>query len=285
MTRFSERMGFRPVKDVVQIVSMDNDLRIGLWNAVLRAYFFGIEANYRVADINDSLDIALTDLWEELLKRPLTHRPANIISLRDKLADYFGTCLWHDVYDFIEFLAGHYALAYASDAFTGYCNDILEREMSGYRFVGTTIVRITSDQEIAAIEGALKVAGPLQPVRGHLQQALSLLSDRKTPDYRNSIKESISAVEALCKLIAGDPKATLGSALNAIHKAGKVELHATLKEALHKLYGYTSDADGIRHALKDAPTVDHEDAMFMLTTCSAYVSYLLEKAQKAGVVL
>lgn len=37
----------------------------------------------------------------------------------------------------------------------------------------------------------------------HLTKALSLLSDRNKPDYRNSIKESISAVEATCKSLTG----------------------------------------------------------------------------------
>jgi hypothetical protein len=85
--------------------------------------------------------------------------------------------------------------------------------------------------------------------------------------------------------VAGTPSADLGKALNAIQASGKVDIHPRLKAGLHNLYGYTSDADGIRHALKDAPTVDYEDAMFMLTACSAYVSYLLAKAEKAGIAL
>ncbi len=33
------------------------------------------------------------------------------------------------------------------------------------------------------------------PVKRHLSNALELLSDRENPDYQNSIKESITAVE------------------------------------------------------------------------------------------
>jgi len=43
-----------------------------------------------------------------------------------------------------------------------------------------------------------------------LSRALELLSDRKQPDYRNSIKESISAVEATCQVFASKSRATLG---------------------------------------------------------------------------
>ena len=39
-------------------------------------------------------------------------------------------------------------------------------------------------------------------------------------DYRNSIKESISAVEAMARLVAENPKATLADALKAIERRG-----------------------------------------------------------------
>ncbi len=56
-------------------------------------------------------------------------------------------------------------------------------------------------------------------------------------------------------------------------------------EAFQKLYNFTNDAAGIRHAMKDASTVDQEDAMFMLVSCSAFINYLVVKAGKAGITL
>ena len=154
--------------------------------------------------------------------------------------------------------------------------------------MGKTIAPLTTDQEIAAIEQALaagQASKPLQMVSDHIDQALALLSDRQAPDYRNSIKESISAVEAICKIIAGMSNATLGPALDAIQRGNVVALHPSLKEGFQKFYGYTSDAAGIRHAMKDASTVDQEDALFMLVSCSAFVNYLVAKATKAGITL
>lgn len=65
----------------------------------------------------------------------------------------------------------------------------------------------------------------------------------------------------------------------------KIELHPALKEAFNKLYGYTSNADGIRHALLEEDTLDFEDAKFMLVSCSAFINYLHPKASKAGLKL
>ena len=38
-------------------------------------------------------------------------------------------------------------------------------------------------------------------VEKHIKKAIEHFSDRQNPDYRNSIKESISAVEAICRNI------------------------------------------------------------------------------------
>jgi hypothetical protein len=149
--------------------------------------------------------------------------------------------------------------------------------------VGRNVTQITSDEEIGEIEQALDAPKGLKPVRTHLRRALELMSDRESPDYRNSVKESISAVEAICNLIAGDTKATLGQALKEIEKI--VALHPSLRSAFDKLYGYTSDAEGIRHALLEEPNLSFEDAKFMLVSCSAFVNYLVTKSSKAGIKL
>ncbi len=63
----------------------------------------------------------------------------------------------------------------------------------------------------------------------------------------------------------------------------KISLHPALKDAFSSLYGYTSDAEGIRHALLDEPNLSFEDAKFMLVSCSAFINYLISKAPKAGI--
>jgi hypothetical protein len=64
-----------------------------------------------------------------------------------------------------------------------------------------------------------------------------------------------------------------------------VVLHADLKDAFKKLYGYTSGAQGIRHGLVGKANLDVEDARFMLIACSAFINYLATKAEKAGIEL
>jgi hypothetical protein len=48
---------------------------------------------------------------------------------------------------------------------------------------------------------------------------------------------------------------------------------------------YTSNEGGVGHALlEDEPKVDEADALFMLGTCAAFVSYVVNKAKLAGLL-
>jgi hypothetical protein len=103
-----------------------------------------------------------------------------------------------------------------------------------------------------------------------------MLSDREAPDYRNSIKESISAVESACRLVTGNKVATLADALKKVSN-----LHPALSRAFTQLYGFTSDASGIRHSLTDEPNITYADAKFMLVACAAFASYLKASVRNA----
>ena len=101
--------------------------------------------------------------------------------------------------------------------------------------------------------------------------------------HADSIADSIHAVESVaCKI---DPKAnkTLGSALNSLEKSGVLK-HPALKEAFKKLYGYTSDEEGVRHALvlKGAADVGLDESIFMFGACASFAAYLIQKHRQTG---
>ncbi|MBI2472625.1 MAG: hypothetical protein HYV59_15530 [Planctomycetes bacterium] len=280
MELFSQRKGLKPVKKIIQVDDIDDDLRNGLWNALSIFYWNGMK-NQNWLSYHQSIHILFEFLWQDFFKRPIdTLNDTWSVTYRS-IREYYFNCSWFEVYDFIEFIANSYPNESSNRGFIKFSNNILERELSAYRFIDGKITQITTKEEIDEIEEALETAKPLKPVFHHLKSALNLFADRKFPDYRNSIKESISAVEAICNLIAKNTKATLGQALKEIEK--KMTLHPALKKAFDSLYGYTSDAEGIRHALLDEPTLDFEDAKFMLVSCSGFINYLLAKSSKAGI--
>ncbi len=85
-------------------------------------------------------------------------------------------------------------------------------------------------------------------------------------------------------MITGDQDATLGKALARLE--GKIGKYPhSLRNAFNQLYDYTSGAEGIRHGLLGESHLDIEDAKFMLIACSAFINYLVAKADKAGMQL
>lgn len=118
-------------------------------------------------------------------------------------------------------------------------------------------------------------------VKIHIDKALGLFAERRNPDYENSIKESISAVESMCCIITGlmGRNATLGNTLKKL-KENSVHIHQAMEKAFLALYGYTSYEDGIRHGGIDFRNAPSEDAKYMLISCSAFINYLTEKWRK-----
>jgi len=292
--RFSERQGHVPVRQAIQIESMDSPLRNGLWNQLTAFYILSLDAYSAAFDFENfyfpHLDLKKMTfrIWAEFFKLPTDELVQGWARSREYIHFYFINCEWYKVYDFLEFVPGNAnrvnEIKNATD-FKAACNAVMARELSGYRFVGGKIVPVTSDEEIQSIETALKDESISSHVRTHLTSALEFLADRESPDYRNSIKESISAVESICNSLSNSTGEPLGAALNAIERNGQVVLHSALKEAFSKLYGWTSNADGIRHALMEESNLDSEDAMFMLVACSAFINYLTVKSDKAGIQL
>jgi hypothetical protein len=75
----------------------------------------------------------------------------------------------------------------------------------------------------------------------------------------------------------------LDAALKLIEQRKIIPLHPSLIKAWGAIYGYTSDG-GIRHGLKERqPGPDLDDAMYVVVSCSAMVSYLIALAARAGV--
>jgi AbiJ N-terminal domain 4 len=257
---------------------MDDALRNRLWNC-LTVHF--LQPSHSWLSSSQTLRSLCFSLWNDFFKIPIDSLPGRSAEAIKELRYRYFNSDWLEVYDLVEFTAS--ATQGNTDQFQSDCNDVLASELSAYRFVGGKIIETTSGTEIETIEQALDATRPLRPVHAHFQAALDKLADRAAPDYRNSIKESVSAVEALCNLIVGS-KATLGQAIRKLDDAG-VEVHPALKGAFTKMYGYTSDADGIRHALMAESTLDSEDAMFMLVSCSGFVNYLLAKSAKGNLTL
>jgi len=272
---FSDRMGVKKVNTQIQLTELDDRTRTAFVNTISFFWQTALEDNdymrgYANNKINSILICILSNLYNQQVNYSTSYNHDYIFDIvynSIKKDDY------HDVLTVIEYIAALISNAIKSKSgLYVIFNNVFEKEFVGYRFINEKITPISDEIEVAEIETASN--SPYNQVNNHLNKSLEMLSNRDNPDYENSIKESISAVESICSIIIGE-KTTLGDALKKLESAG-LSIHPALKEAFNKLYGYTSDGAGIRHAGQlGGSQSTFEEAKFMLVSCCAFVNYLI----------
>jgi hypothetical protein len=275
-------MGIVKPREALQVSRIDTALRYSLWNTVVSA--FG----------NDWRKLAGL-LFDKHCKLPVDSLPDKSYCehrggrdenspCRHWLLDKFNCCPWYEVYDLLECIVTNLNLlqpdAVLQRQFLQEVSQVLEREGSGYRLIGTEFAPIASEADIAAIEAAQR--SPLVGASTHISKGLSCFARKPEPDYHNCIKESITAVESVCKIIVGDDKATLGKVLSKLDSV--MPIHKSLRQSMDFLYAFTNDEGGIRHAGSTKSEVGCAEARFCLVTCSALVGYLTDKARETGLL-
>lgn len=283
MQLFSQRYGYTIVEDVIIREKMTEEIQ----NAICNCYDWFEKGSWYLYHNRDAYVKMEEKLWTHYLNKRISEFcHYNDRSYTVVFVNYIqeSKIPWFQKLDILDFSLHHlFASSIPYQDFRKLVLELVDKlnaEFSrlnfAYRIINHQVVEITSEEEIKSIEQAL--ANNKDNIRDHLSKALELCSIRPVGDYRNSIKESISAVEALCRKRTGE--ATLGKALNQFEKKGVV-IPKLLKSAFDKLYAYTNQEDtGIRHALMDNDgtyTPSADEAIFMLVSCSAFINYLNKK--------
>lgn len=273
MVRFSERQGYNPVRSQLhQYEEIDGRLRNAIWNFLLDRFFLALDDTY--------VEVLLNRVWTEVAGGRSDQLPRDKLGLRsyatvgtplpavEFIRTWYLKARWYEVYDVLEHVLRfsdeerHYHAA----------NVMLCKEGSAYRFVGDVLVSITNQEEIAVVESVVQLSNQFSGASQHIAQAVTLLSDRNSPDYRNAIKESISAVESAVRVATGKPNIDIEKGLM------KLGLHNQLEQAWKNMYNWTSDEDGVRHGIKGAQRVGMAEARYMVVASSAFVNYLVSKS-------
>lgn len=281
MASFSERYGYKEVRTLIQREDLDDDTRREIWNLLA---FLPREFDKFHRDKTESQTLEDLGVWH--FEEERDQRPSNVAIWRRIKEAVYGDG-WNEVFDLLERFDNCWErnktaeTAALRKAYLRALNDCFESNLVGYRVIGLQITPIDSNAEAEAITGALSDSVVVGGARHALDRAVELLADRNTPDYPNSIKESISAVEAIVKKVTGE--GTLGKGLTKLESAG-LTIHPALKQAWSQMYGWTSNDDGIRHGGIEAAAADQALAKYVLVTCSAFVSYLTEEGRKTGLL-
>lgn len=261
MPSFSQRNGYVPLPPAMEPESITDELRSSLWNLIDSQRY------------DDHYSEITRLLWCYLYRLPADTRPAKVYPSCVDYRDSWGVVRekilngkWFDVYDHVEFFVD--CFSYLAPK----VNRILQQEAAAYRIIDGKVCQITDEIEIAEIQTGIEHGDKFAPVSEHIRAAVQLMSDRSNPSYRNSIKESISAVESALKIVTDDFNGDFSKMLASLEKSKKID--GALKKGFAAIYGWTSDQNGIRHGMLDKPNLNHEDAKLFLVMCSAFANYL-----------
>lgn len=276
MTSFSKRYGYIPVRTAIQVDDLDEQTRIAIWNEISQYVFYLLDPG--------EIDSIFRFIWSECMGKTIDSYNSihDIIGNRDSQLYnnwrlmFLKEFSFFALFDSLEIIA-NFLRKFKKRYLEGYIdrlNYVFEKYLVGFRFIDNQITKITDEIEIESIDSV--ISSPIEEVKTHSRKALIFYSNRQNPDYKNSIKESISALEVCVRYITNKPSATLTTCVKELKRNGK--LHHAFAESIEKLYAYCGDAGGIRHAEKPGDSLvppDANQAKFILITCSAMINYLL----------
>ena len=286
---FSQRYGYENVLKPMQLEELSDDLRREIWNAIWKlllsqrhtkaiSTLIGTITTYYFSEETQRF---LGSVLGKLLKKP----EDEIDTSYDEVIDQFKSLMlqgsFNEVLDLVEILANDSEAK--DEEFVNRISELFEIHVAAYwldtcNYPYKFFPRSNEAQGEATREAIKTIRdGGMEGAETHLRDAAAHINAQQ---FADSISDSIHAVESVARQI--DPKSKpLGPALNFLEKAGLVK-HPALKEAFSKLYGYTSDEQGIRHSLtdKNSPDVDLDEAMFMFEACASFAAYLVNKHHK-----
>lgn len=280
MNLFSERYGYIKPSDVLKRECFCQDIANGVCTCLdeMNEVLCGTSCSLKYEDLEEYVWVFFLNKRKNDFYTCAGHKIVSTPYFLDK------NILWYKKLDLIEFIVKYLDCRARKkeiainlyNSFIVMLNMFFSRHHYAYKIVNNEVVEVTSEEEVKSIETAID--GSRDNIKEHLSNALGLYAKRPDGDYRNSIKESISAVEAYCREKTGE--STLGRALKKLETSGVV-IPKMLKDTFEKLYAYTNQPDtGIRHALMDEDgeyVPKQEEALFMLVSCCSFLNYLKKK--------
>ena len=279
---FSQRYGYEPAPEPMQLEHISDDLRRGIWNTIrelllknrsykriVRMYYFNVTTRRFIERV-----------FGQFRKLPEDQIDTQYNSVLSAFRQTALQAKFNRVLDLVEIIVND------KDA----TEELKERltelfEHSAYRLDTSQrpsrFFPQTSKEQGETVRRAIETLrqGRMEAAATHLRQAAEHIN---AGQFGDSIADSVHAVESVAKNIDQRANNTLGPALDSLEKARLLK-HPVLKEAFKKLYGYTNDEQGIRHCLidKDTPSVGLDEAMFMFGACASFAAYLVSKQQQS----
>lgn len=212
---------------------------------------------------------------------------------------------WQKAYDFCERLHGHlaqetgyfgdrdeYIVKVTRGEAQAYITDELQRlfleEDLAFEFSDGTVRRRGRKHTVELATRAQVVLGDprLTSARKHYDKALQFFRNPTKPDFENTVKEAVCAVEAAGKALFPAAKAsTLSDLAKWLAGNQDISVPKALCQTISGVYGFRSGGDGVGHGGATGGAATGPVAEYILAVCASQIIYLvdLENEQEADV--
>ena len=273
---FSQAEGLAGLPGPLKLGDMPHEFRVQVWSGI---YIYMNAAVYR-GTLTGPWNNIFSMLWMYYFKRTLDEIPKHPEDVMDCIKGVIMQMPYNEVFDLLTALMRHQE---CPQEVLEYIGGRLQANQMAY-YLDTsgspTFVPQSFPQEGEAVCDAMSVLAEsgIDGAHTHLLNAAGAINQGK---FADAVRESIHAVESVAKVISGQAHRTLGPAIKELQER-QLLTHDALAEGFIKLYGYTNDEKGIRHALQeeDKANVGQEEAVFMFGACASFCGYLCRKQAK-----
>lgn len=276
---FSQAFGYEPLPQQLELEYLSSEARVGIWNAVYEL----AAPEIRLPRLHPHWHNLLALVHSRFFGLPSDEWPGSATTLRNDVRYHIQHEPFNKVFDLLLFMMRslhemNNGRVFATQLTTRIAETFADHHVAYYLDATQppTIYPASTPEERVAVVDALQQLNQagLVGAHEHLRRGAACINDN---DWAGAVRESIHAVESVARQIAPDAR-TLADALNVLERRGLLE-HPALKDGFAKIYGYTSDEQGVRHALLNQPAsnVGQDEAMFMFGACASFASYLSRK--------
>ena len=275
---FSEREGLKPLPTAYELEELPYEVRNEIKSVLEEPLnqFFGF---YRGTETLPDWLKVFKNFHVRYLELPVeAFYPDNT---RSQLFGLISTGSYNEVIDVLEFFINHSILI--NHPFVSELSDLFERRQVAYMLIERDknkrffVPRASTEEGIAYLRALNSF--DLDLFIGSRKNLVEAGYHLAKKEYSKSVRESIHAVESMIRVLTGNKNVKFSDGMRELSK--KFSLHGALAEGFIKLYGFSSDEDGVRHSsIQGTESIDEETAFYFLGSCSSFITFLMHKAHK-----
>lgn len=167
----------------------------------------------------------------------------------------------------------------AKKLFVKEINVLLLEDNIGFEFKNGVFFRrgraIT--QKLTNRVGNVLIDKKLSKVKNQYVKAQQFFIDKENPDYANTVKESLCALELTAEILTGEKISKDFSANMKKYQGNSYNLiPAPIIQSMIKIFGYRGSGEGVVHGINKGLRVSRYEAELVLNTTASFITYLYD---------